>query len=50
MVTKHPVEEPLEPYTVREALKQDNWRNAMADEFNALVANGTWELVAPTAK
>ncbi|GJX30456.1 ribonuclease H-like domain-containing protein [Tanacetum coccineum] len=28
-----------------EALKNPQWRNAMYDEYNALVKNGTWLLV-----
>ena len=27
------------------AIRDPNWKNAMLDEFNALVANKTWELV-----
>jgi histone deacetylase 1/2 len=37
-----------EPSTVAQALKDSNWRNAMSDEYNALIRNGTWELVSPT--
>ncbi|KAH9745876.1 retrovirus-related pol polyprotein from transposon RE1 [Citrus sinensis] len=35
----------IEPTTVNQALKEHKWRQAMSDEFNALVTNGTWELV-----
>ena len=35
----------IEPTTVNQALKEPKWRQAMLDEFNALVKNGTWELV-----
>lgn len=35
----------IEPTTVNQALKEPKWRQAMSDEFNALVTNGTWELV-----
>ncbi|GJQ97616.1 ribonuclease H-like domain-containing protein [Tanacetum coccineum] len=31
------------------ALKDPNWRNAMYDEYNALVKNGTWLLVPSPA-
>ena len=37
-----------EPTTVSQALKDSNWRTAMSDEYNALVRNGTWELVSPS--
>lgn len=38
----HPV---LEPTTFTQALKDPNWRLAMSEEFDALLRNGTWELV-----
>ena len=37
--------EEVEPSTVTQAMKDNKWRLAMSDEFNALVQNGTWELV-----
>jgi hypothetical protein len=33
------------PSNYRSALADPNWRAAMADEYQALVANGTWKLV-----
>jgi len=33
------------PHTVNQALKDENWRKAMQSEFDALLANDTWELV-----
>ncbi|WVZ50486.1 hypothetical protein U9M48_001732 [Paspalum notatum var. saurae] len=33
------------PTTVRGALRDPDWRQAMQDEYDALVANGTWTLV-----
>ncbi|GJZ81597.1 ribonuclease H-like domain-containing protein [Tanacetum coccineum] len=33
------------PKNSSHALKDPNWRNAMYDEYNALVKNGTWLLV-----
>ncbi|GKF08207.1 ribonuclease H-like domain-containing protein, partial [Tanacetum coccineum] len=33
------------PKNPSHALKDPNWRNAMYDEYNALVKNGTWLLV-----
>jgi hypothetical protein len=36
---------PLPP-TYRSALKDPNWYNAMLDDFNALMRNDTWYLVA----
>jgi hypothetical protein len=38
-----------QPKSVREALKDPNWRRAMDDEFQALQANQTWRLVDPPA-
>jgi hypothetical protein len=37
------------PATYRYALKDPNWHNAMLDEFNALMQNDTWSLVARPA-
>lgn len=34
-----------EPSTVEEALQQDNWKQAMTDEYLALMRNHTWSLV-----
>jgi len=39
---------PQEPTSITQAIKDPNWRNAMSAEYNALVNNGTWELVCPT--
>jgi hypothetical protein len=36
-----------EPRTLPEALKNDSWRQAMQDEYNALMENKTWHLVPP---
>jgi histone deacetylase 1/2 len=36
-----------EPTSVTDALKEAKWRNAMQDEFNALIQNETWDLVSP---
>lgn len=36
-----------EPTSVTQALKDSNWRKAMSEEYDALVRNGTWELVSP---
>ncbi|RVW94084.1 Retrovirus-related Pol polyprotein from transposon RE1 [Vitis vinifera] len=32
----------------QQALKDSNWRKAMFEEYDALIRNGTWELVSPT--
>jgi hypothetical protein len=37
------------PATYRSALKDPNWYNAMLEEFNALMRNDTWSLVARPA-
>ena len=39
----------IEPNTVNQALTDPKWRQAMNDEFDALVWNGTWELVPSTS-
>ncbi|KAM1666313.1 hypothetical protein ACFX1X_045967 [Malus domestica] len=45
--TKHPLPSPIEPTCVSQAIKDPLWRASMSDEFNALIRNGTWELVPP---
>ncbi|KAL5576809.1 hypothetical protein UlMin_018508 [Ulmus minor] len=35
----------IEPTTVTKAITDPKWRQAMSDEYDALVRNGTWELV-----
>lgn len=37
----------LEPTCFSQAIKQVEWRDAMAAEFNALQVSGTWSLVPP---
>jgi hypothetical protein len=49
LTTKHPLPDPIEPTTVSQAMKDPRWRSAMAAELNALVRNGTWDLVPPQA-
>lgn len=39
--TVHPLAPSLEPSSVTQALKDPNWRQAMASEFDALIQNGT---------
>ena len=39
----------IESHTVNQALTDPKWRQAMNDEFDALVRNGTWELVSSTS-
>ena len=36
-----------EPTRVSQALKDPQWKQAMVDEYNALLHNGTWKLVPP---
>ena len=36
---------PVEPTSFSQAVKQQEWRNAMVTEFNALQRSGTWNLV-----
>ena len=49
LVSKHSITPALEPTSVFQALQSSEWREAMANEFNALVTNGTWTLVPPTS-
>lgn len=35
----------LEPSSVRQALQDALWKTTIEEEFEALVCNGTWELV-----
>jgi histone deacetylase 1/2 len=35
----------LEPTSLAQALKDPKWHQAMSDEFNALIQNGTWQLI-----
>jgi hypothetical protein len=36
-----------EPCTLAEALDDENWCNAMNEEYKALMENKTWHLVPP---
>jgi hypothetical protein len=38
------------PTSVRTALKDPNWLDAMKAEYGALVSNNTWDLVRPPHK
>ena len=35
----------IDPSTVTQAIKDPKWRQAMSEEYDALVRNGTWDLV-----
>lgn len=48
--TLHPIPATLEPTTHNQAMKDPKWREAMDQEFNALLHNGTWELVPQTSQ
>lgn len=43
--TIHPLPTSIEPSSVTQALQDPQWRDAMSAEFNALLQNGTWDLV-----
>lgn len=43
--TTHPMPESIEPRSVSQALCDVRWKQAMVDEFEALLRNETWELV-----
>ncbi|KAF3648309.1 hypothetical protein FXO38_03290 [Capsicum annuum] len=50
--TKYPLPPsnlPLEPTCFTQANKDSNWRQAMLDEYNVLIQNGTWSLVLSTS-
>ncbi|MDN8787954.1 hypothetical protein Q0M87_14035, partial [Staphylococcus aureus] len=36
-----------EPVDYNQVVKDKNWRNAMKEEYNALIKNNTWELFHP---
>jgi histone deacetylase 1/2 len=38
-----------EPYNLTEALTDQNWRQVMEEEYNALMENKTWHLVPPSS-
>ena len=38
---------PIEPHTAQEALLHPQWKQAMEEEYNALMHNQTWVLVPP---
>jgi len=46
-VTNYPLPENLEPSNVRQAMQIPHWRQAISEEFDALIRNGTWSLVPP---
>jgi hypothetical protein len=46
-VSLHPLPENLEPSNIRQAMQHTHWRQAISEEFNALIRNGTWSLVPP---
>ncbi|KAJ9560019.1 hypothetical protein OSB04_005179 [Centaurea solstitialis] len=48
--TVHPIPPALEPTTYLQASKDPLWRKAMDDEYNALLRNHTWELIAPPSR
>lgn len=39
----------FEPICVSQARKDACWRQAMSEGFDALIRNGTWDLVPPSA-
>ncbi|KAM1320462.1 hypothetical protein ACFX2H_005342 [Malus domestica] len=53
LATKHPLSSSLSldytPSTYLQASKHLPWRQAMQEEFNALLQTGTWSLVPPTS-
>ncbi|OMO84715.1 Reverse transcriptase, RNA-dependent DNA polymerase [Corchorus capsularis] len=45
IATKHLCSSSIEPTCVSQALKDEKWCDAMSEEINALLRNGTWQLV-----
>jgi histone deacetylase 1/2 len=39
-----------EPQNLKDALSDKNWKQAMQEEYDALIANKTWHLVPPSSK
>jgi hypothetical protein len=39
-----------EPQNLKDALYDKNWKQAMHEEYDALIANKTWHLVPPSSK
>ncbi|PKU60283.1 Retrovirus-related Pol polyprotein from transposon TNT 1-94 [Dendrobium catenatum] len=39
--------QPTDPTTFAQAIKDEHWRSAMSQEFQALQTQGTWDLVPP---
>lgn len=46
LTAKHPLPQTHAPMHVLQAWHDPHWRQAMSEEFTALVHNGTWELVS----
>lgn len=46
-ISKYPIPPSVEPTCVSKALQHVEWKQAMSDEFMALMKNGTWSLVPP---
>lgn len=44
-VSKHPLPPADEPTCASKALQCHEWKQAMSEEFTALMTNGTWSLV-----
>jgi len=48
MSTTTPTSAIVEPSCHSQVIKDVHWRHAMSEEYNALIQNGTWELVPPS--
>ena len=46
-MSKHPLPQTIEPTSVRQAISQPHWREAMSTELTTLMEHGTWDLVLP---
>ena len=45
LATKFTLPNQTEHFCLSQALKHFEWRQAMSEEFSALLANGTWSIV-----
>ena len=49
-ITKHPISLPIKPTSVREAISQPHWREAMFAKLTAFMKHDTWDLIPPPSQ
>ena len=47
IISTHPLPSTVEPTSIKAALADPQWLQAMRIEYNALISNHTWDLVPP---